>query len=794
MIFEEWLEAKGLSKKTTRNYSTALKHKSIVPLLTLISQPTFDARQLSSNPSFENFCRKFDHTGSLFKMNKLGHDMYRCALLKFAEFSKTTTAKRPKFPFPEGLQDWAGHRNGGVRRPFDKASGRPTGGQIETPLTRRLSEWASGLISGKNVPRTILLVGGPGNGKTDAVEQCIAFLDKELRAGERFFNKFSSQFKNAHASPPRRVEARFSEFVSKGDRLQNSTISIVQDATERDSSQKKRPEEILLEEFADISSSQSTSIYIACVNRGILAKTLELAEKSDPTDGTLDLINHVIECVTLDANKQQCWPIAINSNIAVWPMDVESLLDPRITIEGETVGHKIFKAALKTEFWKEPCKLGEKCPYCQNRILLEQPDALDNLIKLLFFFELSSGKRWTFRDLFSLVAYLLAGTPSELEVAGRRRSPCEWSELQVNAMVNRPTGSPERDRAPYLLMSRLYHHRLFPLWPSLTKGDHRKAKDALNLRTIDQDLAYGLGLLKFTRDSAKATNSIVGDIPKLIANKFSTYLDPALLSGNELLPIDDLDMTFSNLEDLFSLSIKEGVDCIKNHVHPLEQHLLSNLANADYALSDLKKSGISAKSAGLLQRSLKRFSIRLVKRSMGTRHGISKNKHLFQSYSMVINADPKELNNARKGLRKILHGGSTSFRAELTTTFGQPVAKAEKQIRLNINTAISVRPEPIISDDQYPKSYLPFLSIENHFIPITFDLFEALTAIDNGLLTASLHPEVYSLLDRVTALVSGRVVRDKTILFDDPVITFGTSNDSVELINNEFVYSQGSST
>ena len=793
MLFEEWLEIKGLSQKTTRNYSGAIKHEGIVPILGLISQPTFDVRQLSSSPSFENFCRKFDQTGSLFEMNERGHDMYRCALLKFAEFSKATTVKRPKSPFPEGLQDWAGHRNGGVRRPFDRDSGRPTGGQIETPLTLRLRTWANGLISGQNVPRTILLVGGPGNGKTDAVEGCIAFLDEELRAGGKFFDKFSHQFEKEAASPPRRVEATFSEFVRKEDLLHNSAISIVQDATERDTSQNKRPEEILLEEFTDISASENTSIYIACVNRGILAKTLELAEKSSPPDTTLDLIKHVIGCVTLDADKQQCWPIATNSNIAVWPMDVESLLDPQITMQGDTVGHKIFKAALKAEFWKEPCKLGERCPYCQNRILLEQPDALDNLIKFLFFFELSSGKRWTFRDLFSLVSYLLVGTPSELEVAGRRRSPCEWSELQVSAMVNRPTGTPERDRAPYLLVSRLYYHRLFPLWPSLTKGDHRKAKDALNLNAIDQDLSYGLSLLKFTRDSAKTTSSVVGDIPKLITNKFSTNLDPALLDGNELLHVSDLDMTFTDLEDLFSLSIKEGLGCINNYLHPLEQNLLTNLADADTALSELKKSGVSAKSAGLLQRTLKRFSIRLVKRSIGTRQGICKNRDLFESYSMVVNADPKELNNARKGLRKILHGGSASFRAELTTTFGQPVAKAEKKITLNLDTSIGVRHVPIISDNRYPKSYLPFLSIENHYIPITFDLFMALTAIDNGLLTASLPPEVYSLLDRVTALVAGQVVRDESILIDDPTITFGISNDRVELINGVFVYSQGSS-
>ena len=43
--------------------------------------------------------------------------------------------------FPEGLTVWAGHRDGGVRRPFKHDSGRPTGGQIETP-------WSSVYVNG----------------------------------------------------------------------------------------------------------------------------------------------------------------------------------------------------------------------------------------------------------------------------------------------------------------------------------------------------------------------------------------------------------------------------------------------------------------------------------------------------------------------------------------------------------------------------------------------------------------------------------------------------------------------
>src|SRR5258705_11479463 len=80
--------------------------------------------------------------------------------------------------FPAGLLGWSGHRTGGVRRLFYAASGRPTGVVVDTPLLMRLKKWAMALgQNNENTPRIVLLVGGPGNGKTEAVEFTIQQLD-----------------------------------------------------------------------------------------------------------------------------------------------------------------------------------------------------------------------------------------------------------------------------------------------------------------------------------------------------------------------------------------------------------------------------------------------------------------------------------------------------------------------------------------------------------------------------------------------------------------------------------------
>jgi hypothetical protein len=64
--------------------------------------------------------------------------------------------------------------------------------------------------------------------------------------------------------------------------------------------------------------------------------------------------------------------------------------------------------------------------------------------------------------------------------------------------------------------------------------------------------------------------------------------------------------------------------------------------------------------------------------------------------------------------------------------------------------------------------------------------------VEKGLFVASLSPEVYSLLDRVKALISGRVIRDKTVLDEDPTIYLGKTTGLIEISNGSFIYSEGS--
>ena len=97
--------------------------------------------------------------------------------------------------FPNDLLDWAGHHSGGVKRLFDPSSGRPGKELLRTNLISRLEDWSRKISDGQgNTPRILLLVGGPGNGKTEAIEHTIRCIDDGLVAGGRLVDQLAIAF------------------------------------------------------------------------------------------------------------------------------------------------------------------------------------------------------------------------------------------------------------------------------------------------------------------------------------------------------------------------------------------------------------------------------------------------------------------------------------------------------------------------------------------------------------------------------------------------------------------------
>jgi len=680
--------------------------------------------------------------------------------------------------YPTEFLNWAGSKQGGVRNPFKQHSGRPAGKKIETPLTIKLNNWVDELVRGEseNTPRAILLIGGPGNGKTDAVEGCIEDFDKAIQASGELTERFARQYAIQEGTlPPRKSIVNFLD-------LWNSKIGIkpeihlVQDATEKDTAQPNAsPEKLLNDELDSIVNSTYKGIYICCINRGVLANASSLAHKENNRP-LIKLINELVKAASGGPNSPNCWPLE-GQSIAIWPMDVESLVSPAPE-KPDTVMHEILNQALKDNLWQAPCENSSMCPFCQNKMLLAEKDAQSNLVKLLHYYELCAGKRWTFRDLYSLISYLFIGDLEELTIGKKLYAPCDWTAKQLEC-INKERDDLNFAKAPYLLMSKLFHHRLFSLWPKLNKGNHRKAKhSALKKPKSNQFYKEYTSTVNHFKTLANLTNNDSNYIRKILTESFSQNLDPALLSGEAIffegtVNNEKINITAGLIDERFGLSIADGLKLVSRRLPEAEKRVLKNLTLADDFLMEHNHSPLIFSHVRFLQASIRQFSSRLVKRSLGVKYGICKNIEALINYSQFYD-DKKQIKKTESQIRGLINENE-KFSIPLSTTFGQPVAHRDRDISLLVSE-IKPRMVKFYQGTAKPREHLPYISIhKERCLPVTFNLFQSLREIDKGLNEASLPEEIFAMLDEVKSIVAGEIVRDDDYLDVSAKIKIGSN-------------------
>lgn len=213
--------------------------------------------------------------------------------------------------YPAGLLDWAGNRGGGVRRLFDARSGRPGGsgrpgeGVFETNLLHRLRRWADDLASGQpGVPRIVLLVGGPGNGKTEAVEDTTQGLDTALGCDGALVSALADAYHPASGIVPRVISIDAGGLSNPSRDLQ---LHIVQDASVGGTAGRTAAM-LLVQEFDEVISDEK-SAYLCCVNRGVLDDAMIHAIDSGAGQSQ-DLLEQIARAVSLAPDAPSCWPLA----------------------------------------------------------------------------------------------------------------------------------------------------------------------------------------------------------------------------------------------------------------------------------------------------------------------------------------------------------------------------------------------------------------------------------------------------------------------------------------------------
>jgi hypothetical protein len=625
-------------------------------------------------------------------------------------------------------------------------------------------------------------VGGPGNGKTDAIESTIGWLDEDLRAAGELIGRLRDAFSPTDGIVPRQVKVDLDQIPGLG---RTGSLSIVQDASVVTGTESRTAAQLLRAEIAYATDQRHGAIYLCCVNRGVLDDALiETIDIGDDT--TRKLLESVARAVSVFPDAPPCWPLKGFPDVAVWPMDVESLLVP--TAAGAAAPAAVLlELALNKVKWPAAggCAAGTQCPFCGSREILSRDREQRALLDLLRWFEVASGKRWSFRDLFSLISYLLAGHRPDAKEA--RLGPCEWAASLIQAdELARRKGKPSKSTstAIFQLVAAQYQHALFHSWdreagPSLLR-------DLRELGLEDDNTAMGLHWFLVSKRGQYLPTTISASLDGL-----ARAMDPGLATPETELRVSQrTTYPYRDLDVRFSRSVSEGLDYVRRNqvLGHLDVDVLERLAALDAALSQDAARRRRPATATRVQRLVRDFACRIVRRTLGARSGAVLDAGILSEFQRVTE-DPggNDLYEVALEVERLLNSVQ-NFEISLTTTFGQPLPPAAQRAMLVV-PARPVRPldENSLGRPAQPIAYLRVGGGKSaQPIALTFELFKAVKELREGMSVASLPRTVLALLDTTRARLSGPIVRDAEIL-DRASLRIGADGVVVEERRSGFI-------
>ena len=328
--------------------------------------------------------------------------------------------------------------------------------------------------------------------------------------------------------------------------------------------------------------------------------------------------------------------------------------------------------------------------------------------------------------------------------------------------VRKAKPSSRTSSAIFELVAARLHHALFHLWdreagPSLLK-------DIKELGLQDNNTAMGLHWFLSSRRSPYLPTMIEG-----VLDSFSGLLDPALASPDTTVEVSrNTSYRLRDIDTRFSRSVAEGLEHVRKSriLTALEVELLRRLAELDTFLSrqDVRKKRPA--TATRIQRMVRDFSCRLVRRSIGARTMTVLDASVLREFQAVV--EDKKDDSLFEVAREIelLLNKNQEFEVSLTTTFGQPLPPSNVQALLVVPRR-HVQPAHAAADGR-PAAPLRFLEVGEgnsaQDVALTYDLFKAVKDIERGMSYASLPRSVLALLDTTGARLAGPIVRDVNVL------------------------------
>lgn len=657
-------------------------------------------------------------------------------------------------PQVRDLLSWHGHAAGGVHVPF-QVRGNPIGRVIETGLVQRLRGLASDLArDAASTPRWVFLVGGPGNGKSETVQDFLQHLDSSLALDGRLVHALKTKYSHGPVLP-RRVEILPGDmagdagaFTAKVGRL-----IVVQDATATETALGNAARE-LATDLADLLTTPATPplpVFVACANRGLLARAMNEAARAygEGNPATL-VLTQVIQASSLGretlTGRKACWPLEGDPRFGCWPIDIESLVvaPPPAVPPLE----QMFVGAAALDRWEvadrcQDCSSRGLCPLRQNAEWLRQEDTRRNLLGMIRRGELARGQRWNFRDAYSLVAELIVGQWSDFPGCSH---PCEWVHREGTAA----TRAQPAPASVVSLTSRLYPHAL--LRGGAVSDTASTFVDNANIDAGAKPLTAAV----LAAIAATSDDSSTKPIREILTRDYAR-LDPATSTPA------DMAHPLRPVEEAFCQSIEQGRTAMQQHSPaPIEHVLLTLLEGAEGEWDVLGRDSKAAIEAVCI---LRKIGGMMAKRSAGVRLGKHALDDMLADYEACLR-DRTRLAGIRDALKPLL--GETGFQFNLVELLGQPRAEGQPLVSLNgppsgVRALPAPGPLPTAPGHDVPCIEVTDLQYQ---IPLTFDFFLALRLRKAGCAGSSLPASVRAALDRLRHRYAGDLCRDENQFID----------------------------
>jgi hypothetical protein len=283
--------------------------------------------------------------------------------------------------YPYKFKNFVKTNDGAVRRSDDKNSGRPIGEMIKLPI----HEFINKAINLNNNHNILFLIGGPGNGKTDATDYAFENFISKNNVSEGQEDIFKSEYLAGFA-----VNDNYFSKCS----INGKTFICIQDATVR---MKSVPTNIdAFNRVFRIFESEDNATLLICINRGVLQ---DFIIKETQNHDVLEILKIAENTSNLDAyfkeksNLNVVFKSSQNDfNISSFPLDKSSLF----SLQSE-INNDVSEIILKSN-WENNIDLN-----FQRSNFQSIHSGLSDLINL---YEIKNNKKLTFREYYHWL-YLL---------------------------------------------------------------------------------------------------------------------------------------------------------------------------------------------------------------------------------------------------------------------------------------------------------------------------------------------------------------------------------------------------